>query len=138
MGDSTVNVDLYNGEKEFEIVTEFESRHQFMELLELNPGYIVVKLGAEWCGPCQKIHDLVDKFFSEVPKEYVICCDIDVDESFDLYAFLKTKKMVNGIPAVLVYEKNNTSYIPDFSYVGGDRRGFEMFTVDMLSRFKKV
>jgi hypothetical protein len=81
---------------------------------------------------------LVEKFFSEAPKEYVICCDIDVDESFDLYAFLKTKKMVNGIPAVLVYEKSNTSYIPDFSYVGGDRHGFEMFTIDMLDRFKNI
>ena len=138
MGDSSENVNLYNEDKEFEIVTEFESRHQFMELLTLNPGYVVVKLGADWCGPCQKIHDLVEKFFNDTPKDYVVCCDIDVDESFDLYAFLKSKKMVNGIPAVLVYEKNNTSYIPDYSYVGGDRRGFEMFAISMLEKFNNM
>tara|TARA_Y100000816_G_scaffold292296_1_gene286844 strand:- start:245 stop:643 length:399 start_codon:yes stop_codon:yes gene_type:complete len=119
---------------EFEIVTEFESRHQFMELLTLNPGFIVMKLGAEWCGPCKKIEDTVHSFFESCPKNNVVCCDIDVDESFDLYAFLKTKKMVNGIPAILVYEEGNTSYIPDYSYVGGDKTGAEMFFLDIKNK----
>ena len=33
--------------------------------------------------------------------ENVICADIDIDENFDVYTFLKSKRMVNGIPAVL-------------------------------------
>lgn len=31
--------------------------------------------------------------------------EVDVDECFDLYAFLKHKKMVNGIPVLLAYAK---------------------------------
>ena len=33
--------------------------------------------------------------------ENVTVFDIDVDDSFDLYAWMKTKKQVNGIPVLL-------------------------------------
>ena len=118
-----------------QIVTEFDDRHQFMEFLRSNPGYIVVKLGADWCGPCKVIEDDVYSFFAECP-DNVICCDLDVDTNFDLYAYLKTKKMVTGIPAILVYEKNNTSYIPDFSYAGGNKAGFAEFKNQMMSEMQ--
>jgi hypothetical protein len=47
---------------------------------------------------------------------------IDVDESFDVYSFLKSKKMVNGIPVVLAYYKGNFNYIPDTSVIGADKK----------------
>ena len=93
-----------------------------------------LKFGADWCGPCKKIEHLVKEFFTKCPN-HVVRCDIDVDESFDLYAFMKTKKMVNGIPVVLVWKEDNTSYIPDFSYVGGDPEGFTQFASQMLQEF---
>ena len=31
---------------------------------------------------------------------------------------MKSKKMVNGIPAILMYRKGNTSFIPDDSVSG--------------------
>ena len=118
------------------IVTEFESRHQFLDFLKSNPGFIVVKLGAEWCGPCKKIHEEVNDFFSRCP-ENVICCDIDVDDSFDLYAFLKTKKMVTGIPVIMVWKQGSVEYIPDYSYVGADKEGLANFVNMMLNTFGK-
>jgi hypothetical protein len=45
---------------------------------------------------------------------------VDVDECVDLYSFLKSKKMVNGIPVILVYYKGNLNYIPDDRVVGAD------------------
>jgi hypothetical protein len=45
---------------------------------------------------------------------------IDVDECFDFYGFLKSKKMVNGIPVILSYEKGNNNYIPNDIVVGSD------------------
>ena len=33
--------------------------------------------------------------------------EIDIDESLDLYAFFKKKKMVNGVPALLSFRKCN-------------------------------
>ena len=61
----------------------------------------------------------MDAFFASSPKN-VICADIDVDESVDLYAFLKSKKMVNGIPVMLCYKKGNVSFAPDDAVTGSE------------------
>jgi thiol-disulfide isomerase/thioredoxin len=116
------------------IVTHFESRQEFLDILKVNPGFIVVKFGADWCGPCKKIHDEVNDFFSRCP-ETVICCDIDIDDSFDLYAFMKRKKMANGIPVIMVWKKGSEDYIPDYTYVGSDKAGLNEFVTSMLSMF---
>lgn len=99
------------------VISVFESRQDFLNLLKVNPGIIIIKLGATWCGPCQKIKHVVEAFFASSPPE-VVCADIDVDESFDLYAYFKSKKMVNGIPVMLCYKKGNLSYAPDDSVTG--------------------
>jgi len=102
-----------------QIVSEIQSRDAFFHLLRNNPGLIVIKLGASWCGPCARIKDVVHGFFISSPNN-VVCADIDVDESFDFYSFMKSKKMVNGIPALLCYKKGNSTYIPDDSVTGAD------------------
>ena len=101
------------------IVSSFSSRQDFISLLEKNPGLVILKLGATWCGPCKKIKPVVDAFYASSP-DSVICCDVDVDESFDLYAYLKSKKMVNGVPVMMCYKKGNVSFIPDDSITGAD------------------
>ena len=106
-------------QKEKIIVSYFSSRQDFNKLLEKNPGLVILKLGATWCGPCKKIKPVVDAFYASSP-DSVICCDVDVDESFDLYAYLKSKKMVNGVPVMMCYKKGNTSFIPDDSITGAD------------------
>jgi hypothetical protein len=64
-------------------------------------------------------HLRFDAFFASSP-DNVICCEIDVDESFDLYSYFKSKKMVNGVPVILCYKTGNISYIPDDSVTGSD------------------
>jgi thioredoxin 1 len=108
------------------IISYFESRNDFLKLLTNNPGLVIVKLGAEWCGPCKKIAPVLEGFFATSP-DNVICADIDVDESFDYYAYLKSKKMVNGIPVILCYKKGNTSFIPDDSVTGAEPGALDAF-----------
>ena len=108
------------------IITKFESRQEFLQLLSNNPGLIIVKLGAEWCGPCKKIAPVLQGFFASSP-DTVLCADIDVDESFDFYAYLKSKKMVNGIPVILCYKKGNLSFIPNDSITGADPAQLDAF-----------
>jgi thiol-disulfide isomerase/thioredoxin len=109
-----------------EIISVFENRQAFLDLLKVNPGLIIVKLGATWCGPCKQIAPVVEAFFASSPAN-VICADIDVDESFDLYAFLKQKKMVNGIPVMLMYYKGNESFIPNDSVTGSNPADLDSF-----------
>lgn len=99
------------------IITEIPSLKDFFHLLHNNTGLVLLKLGATWCGPCKKIKPVVDGFFATSP-ENVICGDIDVDNSVELYSFLKSKRIVNGIPVILCYKKGNTSYFPDDSITG--------------------
>jgi thiol-disulfide isomerase/thioredoxin len=111
-----------------QVVSEIANREAFFLLLQNNPGLIVIKLGAEWCGPCKTIKSAVYGFFASSPPE-VVCADIDVDKSFDFYSFLKSKKMVNGIPVLLCYKKGNATYIPDDIVTGSDANGLHQFFI---------
>lgn len=102
-----------------QIISEIANRDAFFHLLQHNPGLIIIKLGAEWCGPCKTIKPAVDGFFASSPP-LVVCADIDVDKSFDFYSFLKSKKMANGIPLIICYKKGNNTFIPDDSITGSD------------------
>ena len=108
------------------IISVFENRVDFFNLLKVNPGLVIIKFGATWCGPCKKIKHVVDGFFATSP-DNVICADVDVDESFDLYGFFKSKKMVNGIPVMLCYIKGNETFIPDDSITGIDPIALDAF-----------
>jgi thioredoxin 1 len=112
--------------KEKTIVTYFQSREHFIRLLQNNPGLVILKLGATWCGPCKIIKPVVDAFFAGSPDD-VICCEVDVDESFDLYSYFKSKRMVNGIPVMLCYKKGNIGYIPDDSITGTEPGALDAF-----------
>jgi thiol-disulfide isomerase/thioredoxin len=37
------------------IITRINGRKHFQELLESNPGVLIIKFGATWCGPCKVI-----------------------------------------------------------------------------------
>lgn len=109
-----------------EIISEIADKNAFFHLLQLNPGLVVLKLGADWCGPCKTIANVVHAFFATSPPD-VVCGDIDVDKSFEFYGFLKSKKMVNGIPVMLCYKKGNVSFIPDDSVTGADPGALDAF-----------
>lgn len=93
-------------------ITAIENLKEFNDLLMINPGLIIIKFGAEWCGPCKKVEIDIKKRFEQMP-DNVQTIMLDIDESFELYAYLKNKKMLKGIPAILMYKKDNKSYIFD-------------------------
>lgn len=102
------------------ILTELPNKLAFHSALNSNPGVIIIKFGAEWCGPCKKIEEHVKILMNSMP-ENVQCYIIDIDESLEVYSFLKTKKMVKAIPSILAYYKNEeTTYIPDDIVIGAD------------------
>jgi thiol-disulfide isomerase/thioredoxin len=101
------------------ILTELKNKQHFQQLLETNPGALIIKFGAEWCSPCKQIEPHVHAIMEKLPDQ-IQSMIIDVDEWFEVYAFLKSKKMVNGIPVILCYYKGNVSYIPDEVVIGAN------------------
>jgi len=98
----------------------------FAVKLQNNPGVFIVKLGADWCGPCKKIEVLVHSCMSQAPSN-VECAIIDVDESLEIYSFLKRNRVINGIPAILAYYAGNAKHIPDYSVIGADQNQIVAF-----------
>ena len=109
-----------------EIYTEVPNRNVFFEYLQQNPGIMIFKFGAEWCGPCKKIQSDLEVLFANCPNN-VLCFDIDVDECFDLYAFMKSRKMIVGIPSILVWNKGNKEYVPSAFITSADKNEVENF-----------
>ena len=89
---------------------------------------IIIKFTADWCAPCQGIKGLVQELVKELPNS-IKYYEIDIEKSLELYAKFKSKKMVNGIPAILGYtdgEKDHW-YIPDYSVLGGNKEDIKKF-----------
>jgi thioredoxin 1 len=100
------------------IITSLE-RIEFLELFNNKKGGIIIKFGAEWCGPCKKIEPLVHNLMEEMP-DTITCVTIDIDNNFELYALFKSKRLINGVPAIFGFRKENVSGIPDDVVVGAD------------------
>ena len=103
------------------VITQM-TKTEFGEYLQKNQGALVIKFGAEWCGPCKQIEAQVYGLMAQMPTE--ICCSVldidDEDGAFELYAFLKSKRVVNGVPAIVCYKKGNLSWIPDDVIIGAN------------------
>jgi thioredoxin 1 len=102
------------------------NRLTFLNLLENNPGVIVVKYGAEWCRPCKQIESYLQEKKKELAEDMEYY-SLDVDEDYDLYALLKFQKQVHGIPVLLAYKKGNVTPIPDKSVTGADKKKIDDF-----------
>lgn len=91
-------------------------RKTFQNMVQENQGLLILKFGATWCEPCKRIEPIVEKRFTELSlynHHQVTCAMIDIDDNFDLYAFLKTRKVVKSIPAIVCYLPDNETVYPD-------------------------
>ena len=122
-----------NLEKE-EII--LETRNDLVNYLkETKYEYVILKFHADWCAPCKVIGPKVKNMVLEKAEQLkshenkFIYIEVDVDECFDLYAFLKSKKMVRGIPTIFLYKKEIYSksdesqlFIPQSSISGAKEK----------------
>ena len=103
---------------------------------------IIIKFGAEWCGPCKRIQPYCHQIFKNYPSK-IICFDIDIDndENLELYLAYKQKKMVRSVPVIFAYvsnpERDNSHWwAPDFSVNSAQQHDLETFfaKVNTLAR----
>ena len=93
------------------------TRESFKGLLEFNSKqgkHTILKLTADWCRPCKSIKVLAAEQVADIVMKLerpVECYEVNVDDSLDFYAFMKQKRMVNGIPVFLFYKAGNTAKV---------------------------
>ena len=78
---------------------------------------LVIKFSASWCKPCQRCKPVCEEWFTKMP-DNVILVELDIDEQIDIYATLKSRRMINGIPAILAWypeseHDHDPWYVPD-------------------------
>jgi thiol-disulfide isomerase/thioredoxin len=108
------------------IFEDMVSRKEFLKLIRDSDKPMIFKFGASWCAPCRNIQSEVLNGFNDL-QQTTNCFDIDIDESIDLYAFLKSKKMVQGVPTLLGYKSKCGTYAPDYTVSGGDPEEVKLF-----------
>jgi thiol:disulfide interchange protein len=105
-----------------------ESIAVFNTILKYNQGLQIIKLGATWCKPCQHIGELVQRRFSEMNKlDFVNTYTVNIDDNPEIYNFLRRKKMLIGIPAILMYKKGNLSHVCDELVNSSDLSQIDLF-----------
>tara|TARA_B100000900_G_scaffold383273_1_gene371064 strand:+ start:146 stop:541 length:396 start_codon:yes stop_codon:yes gene_type:complete len=111
-----------------------ENREDLTTLLNTSKyEYIILKFKAIWCKPCKVIKSYVDQCVNNKIKELnekgkknvFLFIEVDIDECFDLYSYLKKMKRLNGVPSILFYSKSvyeniedEYKYIPQMSISG--------------------
>jgi thioredoxin-like negative regulator of GroEL len=108
------------------ILTEITNREVFQEILDNNQGIILLKFGATWCQPCKVISPFITSMIEKLPPIFTIY-DLDIDDNFEIYAYLKSKKMVIGVPVMLAYYKENKSFASNESVSGTNQEGYKQF-----------
>tara|TARA_B100001093_G_scaffold298094_1_gene284243 strand:+ start:1077 stop:1415 length:339 start_codon:yes stop_codon:yes gene_type:complete len=69
---------------------ELKNRDELVEFIKIHK-YVIVKVGASWCGPCKRIQPYVDQLFSKMPKDVYLVI-VDADEG-DIAAALRVKTL---------------------------------------------
>ena len=103
------------------------TRQQYKNIITKKTKPLFVKFTADWCGPCKRIKPLVDNFLTPEVLDKISYLEIDIDNSIDVYAFMKSKKMLNGIPTLFVYTMDNTSFAPTLSTSTGSENVAQKF-----------
>ena len=114
---------------EKQIITELNVDQLKSLQTSMSKDVLIIKFGADWCGPCKTINPSYQTFIKNSPPN-IIFADIDVDENIDLYMALKKQKMVQGIPVFLAFfggVKRHAWFIPEDSVVGADATAVNNF-----------
>ena len=100
------------------------NRTDFLSFLETNESIVILFLNATWCKPCSLVKQHVMERGSTCGYRFFM---VDIDQHSDLYAALKSKKQVIGVPTLLAYKSKNVSLISDKSMSGMNIKEIDAF-----------
>jgi thiol-disulfide isomerase/thioredoxin len=96
-----------------------------LQQIILSNKITIVKFGAPWCAPCKRVDPLIVQCSESLP-DFVQLCILNVDVSFKVYSYFKSKRMTNGIPALLRFDRKQ-SLTPDDVVIGADPEQIKAF-----------
>ena len=108
---------MYQFNKNTRIIDHLKTREEFVEFISKH-DYVIVKCGAEWCGPCKRVKPYVLSLFDNMDiKCYLV--DIDVDKSPEIASALKVKVLPTFINFIKgeqqdIYPTGDTAKIKEF------------------------
>jgi thioredoxin 1 len=83
------------------------------------------KFSATWCKPCVQIAPVVHELCKNLHPD-IQFISVDIDQDSDAYLLLKSKRIVAGIPAIVLYQNGNTNILsPDYVSCGSDINGIK-------------
>ena len=64
-------------------IFHMKNRGELANFVKVN-DYVIIKIGAEWCGPCKRIQPTVDKLFQQMPNDvHLVMVDADDGDGVD-------------------------------------------------------
>src|SRR6056300_1407103 len=103
------------------------TKDDFQNIINNDTKTVVFKFSASWCASCKIIAPIVDNFKQTiVDNENIDWYDIDVDESIEIFGWLKTKRIINGVPSTIAYFEENDTIYPDEFVLGGNEKDLEI------------
>lgn len=61
---------------------------------------VVVKFGAEWCGPCKALKPILEELSAQYPTVSILDVDVDAEENTGMAQSFN----VRGIPTIIVFD----------------------------------
>jgi hypothetical protein len=100
------------------------NRQAFFKELDLNESVLIVFITGTNCAPCERAKPYVHEKMKSVT--YRMLC-LDRDKDADVYAALRAKKQVRGVPSLLAYQAGNNTLIADCSISGANPNEIDEF-----------
>ena len=110
------------------------SRAEYINKIANKNKPLFVKFKASWCGPCKSVKTTIDKFLKSENATKIEYLEIDIDNSIDAYAFLKSKKMIYGVPSLLFYDMSDKSFVPTMCLTTGNIEDVNDFLSSMIAK----
>ena len=100
------------------------NRQAFYKELDLNESVLIVFITGTNCAPCERAKPYVHEKMKTLSYRMLW---LDRDKDADVYAALRAKKQVKGVPSLLAYQAGNTSLIADCSISGANTNEIDVF-----------